>query len=419
MTKTRRVACLYRVSTLGQLDKLDMPMQRQSCQAFIDQKPGWVLVEEYEEKGVSGYRKPLSKRPVMQRLLGDASQGCFDVLLVFMFDRLGRQEKEMPFLAARLWGLGVALYSVCEGPLRLEDAGDRLMNYIRFWHAGGESANNSQRVSEAHRQLVAAGKYRGGSPPYGYQLVESREVNRRGRAVHLLTPLPEEEAVVTRIFYMAAHQQAGGYKIAKTLNAQGIPTQKGNNWRPAAIYRLLQNPLYKGVYGGHFYPHLALVHADVWEKANTRRPQPKAKAEAALLNPLLHCRACGARMAKKGRANSYYCTGKTRLSPCTGPYSIPAGATDAAVVQAVSHILPLFGLSAQKPLKKRLRQKATAIHKAYGKTQQQHTHCVQAISGFLAEGEPTKAYALAETLEAIEKQAETLNTQRQILLPFL
>ena len=34
-----RVFCLYRVSTLGQVDKLrdDIPMQRQACHAYIAQ----------------------------------------------------------------------------------------------------------------------------------------------------------------------------------------------------------------------------------------------------------------------------------------------------------------------------------------------------------------------------------------------
>ena len=35
-----RVFCLYRVSTLGQVDKLrdDIPMQRQACHAYIAQQ---------------------------------------------------------------------------------------------------------------------------------------------------------------------------------------------------------------------------------------------------------------------------------------------------------------------------------------------------------------------------------------------
>ena len=41
MLKT--VYCLYRVSTKGQVDKNDIPMQRQSCREFAEHQPGWVI----------------------------------------------------------------------------------------------------------------------------------------------------------------------------------------------------------------------------------------------------------------------------------------------------------------------------------------------------------------------------------------
>ena len=53
----KRVACLYRVSTKMQVEKDDIPMQKIACKEFISRMPGWVLVKEYAEKGVSGYKK--------------------------------------------------------------------------------------------------------------------------------------------------------------------------------------------------------------------------------------------------------------------------------------------------------------------------------------------------------------------------
>lgn len=48
----KRVYCLYRVSTLGQVEKDDIPMQRQACHAFAE-KQGWQIIAEFSEKGVS------------------------------------------------------------------------------------------------------------------------------------------------------------------------------------------------------------------------------------------------------------------------------------------------------------------------------------------------------------------------------
>ena len=46
----KKVRCLYRVSTVKQLDKNDIPMQRIECQKFIEYHPDWMFDKEYIEK---------------------------------------------------------------------------------------------------------------------------------------------------------------------------------------------------------------------------------------------------------------------------------------------------------------------------------------------------------------------------------
>ena len=43
MENVVRVDCLYRVSTIGQVEKNDIPMQREFCRAFIAEHPNWKL----------------------------------------------------------------------------------------------------------------------------------------------------------------------------------------------------------------------------------------------------------------------------------------------------------------------------------------------------------------------------------------
>lgn len=50
----KTVYCLYRVSTAGQVDHDDIPMQREACQEFASRQNGWVIKKELYEKGVSG-----------------------------------------------------------------------------------------------------------------------------------------------------------------------------------------------------------------------------------------------------------------------------------------------------------------------------------------------------------------------------
>lgn len=52
----KRVVCLYRVSTVGQVEKDDIPMQKQYCREFCRGQSGWEIVKEFSEKGVSGFK---------------------------------------------------------------------------------------------------------------------------------------------------------------------------------------------------------------------------------------------------------------------------------------------------------------------------------------------------------------------------
>ena len=133
-----RVYCLYRVSTVQQLHKDDIPMQRQACQEFAAAR-GWKIIKEFYEKGISGFKTPTADRRVLQQIKKDAKQHEFDILLVFMFDRLGRRDSETPFFVEDLSMLGIEIWSAREGQQRFESHADKLINYIRYWQASGES----------------------------------------------------------------------------------------------------------------------------------------------------------------------------------------------------------------------------------------------------------------------------------------
>ena len=63
MEKQNRVYCLYRVSTKGQVDKDDIPMQKQRCREFAESQ-GWTILKEFAEKGVSGFKVAAADRDV-------------------------------------------------------------------------------------------------------------------------------------------------------------------------------------------------------------------------------------------------------------------------------------------------------------------------------------------------------------------
>ena len=56
----KRVYTLYRVSTKGQVEKDDIPMQKEACRNFAEGQD-WEIVKEFSEKGVSGFKKSAKK----------------------------------------------------------------------------------------------------------------------------------------------------------------------------------------------------------------------------------------------------------------------------------------------------------------------------------------------------------------------
>lgn len=281
-----RVATLYRVSTKKQLNPSehggDIPTQRKACQDFIDSKSGWALVKEYTEKGVSGFKKKSSERDELQQILLDAGNNKFDVLLVFMFDRLGRLEDDTPFFIQALVNAGVEVWSVQEGQQKFDDHIDKLLNYIRSWQSNGESLKTSVRVNESHKQMVEEGIYRGGTVPFGYKTVPSGKFNKKGKEL-LKVVIDSEAADIVRLIYDLADQEGyGQYRIPRLLNEKGLRTNRGKPWSSPSVSALLRNPMYKGymaygrgtgkeVFSKEPNPELIIIDAAKWDRVQALR----------------------------------------------------------------------------------------------------------------------------------------------------
>ena len=72
-------------------------MQKRACEEFCE-RMGWEIVDSRAEKGVSGFKVSANDRDAIIEIREAALQKKFDVLLVYMFDRLGRKEDETPFI---------------------------------------------------------------------------------------------------------------------------------------------------------------------------------------------------------------------------------------------------------------------------------------------------------------------------------
>ena len=174
------------------------------------------------DKGNSGYKVSAKDRDAVQEIQRDAVQGKFDVLLVYMFDRLGRRDDETPFVVEWFVRNGIEVWSAVEGQQRFDNHVDKLLNYIRYWQASGESIKTSVRVKTRMEQLTQDGLFTGGSIPYGYRLEKRGRINKRNREVCDLTVDDDAAKIVQLIFYKYVHEGYGAQRLCRYLTELGI-----------------------------------------------------------------------------------------------------------------------------------------------------------------------------------------------------
>jgi len=367
----RRVLCLYRVSTDKQVtynerEEADIPMQRHTGRRFLEQQ-GWVLVHEEREDGISGHKVRAEKRDSIQYIKELAIAKKFDILLVFMFDRIGRIADETPFVVEWLIKHNIRVWSVNEGEQRLDTHTDKLMNYIRFWQADGESEKTSIRTKAGLGLLVEDGHYKGGSAPFGYTLVKSGRLDKKGNEKKNLSVLEEEAVIVQKVFFLYVERGFGVHKIANTLTEEGIRTRAGKNFNPASIYHILRNITYTGILRSgetrsQVIEELQVIPLDGFDKAQDimkkrsadaadARTYPMNTESRCLLNGKVYCMDCGSRLvvATNGRyvyedgvrlkRLRYMCYGKSRKqTDCQGQTGYAAHRLDGVVDGVIRHI---------------------------------------------------------------------------------
>ena len=345
----KRVYCLYRVSTKGQVEKDDIPMQKQCCREFCERN-GWLLVNELAEKGVSGFKVSAKDRDAIQEIQRDAAEGKFDILLVYMFDRLGRREDETPFVVEWFVRNGIEVWSTVEGQQRFDNHVDKLMNYIRYWQASGESIKTSIRTKTRLAQIVREGRFRGGVAPYGYRLEKQGRMSKKSREVNEIVMDEYESAVVQLIFNKYINEGYGAQRLSRYLYEQGYRNRKGTNFANTTIIKMLKNITYVGILRSgesqsEVFPELQIIPLEMYERAQeimearTQRHNdvPFNSKGKALLSGLVYCAHCGSKLVlttsgdSKSRPNRrirmrYGCHNKVRHpQDCDGQsgYGVP------------------------------------------------------------------------------------------------
>lgn len=290
----RRVIELVRVSSDGQHDRGTPDAQRFALDHLRTTRPGRIIARIDPPHGVSG-ALPIDQRPDVLELRRLVDEHGLDELRVYDLDRLSRAEA----LTDR-----IAVLSICaEAGAVIVDASGReldprtdvgeLTYYLRTLFARQERRRLLERTAAGRQRQARAGRFAGGTVPYGYRWT--------GERVELVD---EAAAVIRRVY----RDVAGGVSCAacaKGLNAEGIPSATGARWSPRRIIDLVRRRAYVGELeqhqGGEAYTLAvpAIVDAETWRAAQAaidgRRAwsgRPRTSGPG-LVQGLIRCGVCG------------------------------------------------------------------------------------------------------------------------------
>lgn len=445
---------LYRVSTTKQVDKVkdDIPMQREACRDFA-KRMGWTVGKEFLEKGVSGFKVSATDRDAIQELKAAALRNEFQVLLVFMFDRIGRIDDETPFVVEWFVKHGIRVWSVQEGEQRFESHVDKLMNYIRFWQASGESEKTSMRIKTRMQQLIAEGSYTGGCVPFGYQLEKRGRLNKKGKEIYDLVINPVEAEWVVKIFEKTVKDGYGSHRLATYLNENGVRTHSGAKFQCNTIIRILRNKLTCGymVSGDTVSPHmkeLQIIDEKLFERAqyildqraiknSDERQVALSTKSKAMLSGIMFCAHCGGRMTSNMHTEKYTVksTGEVRekqylryicyhrsrkLCECDGQSVYSASKVDKAIIDAMTN--RVFANISDAPNEAELRKeynkemqkcraKQTKLNTELKKYQKQHNILNEEIANTLIGESFYSPEQLSSAMTTVQQKINAINLQ--------
>jgi site-specific DNA recombinase len=357
MTESNRCAIYARISTDKQ-STLSPVDQIRKCREYADNH-GFVVIPEhvYTDEGVSGVG---SDRPAFRNLLTAASSSArpFNIILADDTSRFSRSLAQAVGVMEQLKFDGLRVIFVSQGI----DSDSEQSDVQLTVHGLVDSLYVKELAKKTHRGLegrILRGLHAGGRC-YGYRAILANVEKSK-----LLTIHDSEAHVIRRIFEMSA----GGASlktIAKTLNAESVPSPRSRSgrrstWCPTAVREMLKRPLYKGelIWNRSKFtkapgtnkrrrklrpsnewkrqqrPELAIVSTELWDKVQLRfqsfdgKPSggkttglfPRSLTSPYLFSGLLKCGHCASNLSiltggGTHRHPKYVCTGYFNRGVC-------------------------------------------------------------------------------------------------------
>ena len=228
--KLKRVAAYARVSMETERLNHSLSAQVSYYSELIQKHPGWVYAGVFADDGITGTKV---NRPEFQRMLAECEAGNIDIILTKSISRFARNTVDLLETVRHLKELGIEVQFEKEHISSLSDDGELMLSLLASF-AQEESRSISDNVKWGTRKRMEQGIPNGHFRVYGYRWEGDT-----------LVPIPEEAAIVKRIFQNFLDGKSR-LETEREFAAEGITTREGYRWLDSNIKSVLGNVTYTG-----------------------------------------------------------------------------------------------------------------------------------------------------------------------------
>ena len=330
----------------NKLNGVSMSIEHQIAilRGFIEEK-GWQEPKVFFDDDRTGTN---FDREGFQEMYAEAQKGNINVIVIKDTSRFGRNWVKSGDYFEKIAEMGVRFISIQEGIDTIDPScpGLKMLPFyfiFNEWH----SQTTSEKIRAVFNKQAEQGKYRATQAPFGYEKSPGDK--------HKLIVDPDAANIVKRVFNMRLQKLSYG-AIARTLNAEGIPSPSGYNaekrgvenkqtrigkWSANTVIAITSNPVYCGDVAHNKVScasyknqkqvrqpqenwivvkdmHEPIVSREDFQKCgdmreNLGRIRSTPYAEISPFTGLLICADCGYRLARTGTYYDVKATGERKL----------------------------------------------------------------------------------------------------------
>lgn len=271
------VAAYCRVSTSEQKHGLSIDSQKQKLTDYAESH-NMKIVEWYIDEGVSG-RKPIAKRPELQRMIQDAEKGRFKRIIFIKLDRFFRSLAEYHEAMKRIEPV---IWTATEEKYDLSTANGRAFVNMKLTIAELEADTGGERV-----KIVNDYKVKSGMPLYGAQCLPFCYTIQDGEKKSIVKQNQEiMEDAISHV--MLNHSISGALVYVKNKHNTKISYK--------ALVNAFRNEMICGSYRGnpnYCPPYITREMFDKLQTIVSRNPRTSQNEYSYIFSGLIRCPQCG------------------------------------------------------------------------------------------------------------------------------